>query len=260
MAAVVFSEPFPWPARDNAGSIPDDPFPMPRSRYACLLALSFATAASAADDATRVFVENGELHYAGYLDDAANGRLFALYDSLAIKPTVLAIESKGGIVDFGLDLGDWVYRKGLDVKVSAYCLSSCANYVFTAAPRRTVSNVAVIGFHGGMSSVTFTLGGEQKAKYDAMTKGQQDAFLADQRKDIEPVLQRETAFFKKIGVRQDITTYGEASRFDLPDADGWTFTREDFARFGVEHIDVIDGPWRPAMPGNAIRFTTIEVD
>lgn len=233
---------------------------MPRSRTACLLAFAFFATTAGAADATRVFVEDGELHYAGYLDDDANGRLFALYDSLAIKPTVLAIESKGGIVDFGLDLGDWVYRKGLDVRVGAYCLSSCANYVFTAAPRRTVSNVAVIGFHGGMSSMTFTLGGERKARYDAMTKEQQEAFLADQRKDIAPVLQRETAFFKKIGVRQDITTYGEASRFDLSEADGWTYTREDFARFGVDRIDVIDGPWRPAMPGNAITFTTIEVD
>lgn len=234
---------------------------MARSRYACLIALTFfATAASAADEATRVFVENGELHYSGYLDDDANQRLFALYDSLAIKPTVLAIESKGGIVDFGLDLGDWVYRKGLDVKVSAYCLSSCANYVFTAAPRKTVSNVAVIGFHGGISSATFNLGGERKAAYDAMTKEQQDAFWAGHRKEIQPLLQRETDFFKKIGVRQYITTYGQASRFDLPDMDGWTFTREDFARFGVDRIEVIDGPWRPAMPGKAITITTIEVD
>ncbi|MGF6273763.1 hypothetical protein ABIB38_002141 [Massilia sp. UYP11] len=237
---------------------------MPRSRYACLLALPFftfcaATAASAAD-ATRVFVENGELHYSGYLDDDANRRLFSLYDSLAIKPTVLAIESKGGIVDFGLDLGDWVYRKGMDVKVSGYCLSSCANYVFTAAPRRTVGNVAVIGFHGGISSATFNLGGERKAAYDAMTPEQQHAFRADQRKHIQPLLQRETDFFRKIGVRQDITTYGQASRFALPDTDGWTFTREDFARFGVDRIEVIDGPWRPAMPGNAITITTIEVD
>ncbi|WP_313171469.1 hypothetical protein [Massilia oculi] len=234
---------------------------MPRSRYACLIALTFcATAASAANDATRVFVENGELHYSGYLDDDANQRLFALYESLAIKPTVLAIESKGGIVDFGLDLGDWVYRKGLDVKVSSYCLSSCANYVFTAAPRKTVSNVAVIGFHGGISSTKFDLGGERQAAYDAMTSEQRDAFWAGHRKEIQPLLQRETDFFKKIGVRQDITTYGQASRFDLPDMDGWTFTREDFARFGVDRIEVIDGPWRPAMPGNAITITTIEVD
>lgn len=233
---------------------------MPRSRYACLIAVTFLATAASATDTTRVFVENGELHYSGYLDDDANGRLFALYDSLAIKPTVLAIESKGGIVDFGLDLGDWVYRKGLDVKVSAYCLSSCANYVFTAAPRRTVSNVAVIGFHGGISSATFKLGGERKAAYDAMTKEQQDAFWADHRKETQPLLQRETDFFKKIGVRQDITTYGQASRFDLPDMDGWTFTRDDFARFGVDRIEVIDGPWRPAMPGKAIRITTIEVD
>jgi len=37
-------------------------------------------------------------------------------------------------------------------------------------------------------------------------------------------------------------------------------TREDLARFGVDRIEVIDGPWRPAMPGNAITITTIEVD
>lgn len=89
-----------------------------------LLAASLTGATIADSERTRVFVDNGELHYAGALDQGANERLFALYDGLDEKPTRLAITSAGGDVEVGLDLGEWLYAKGLDVRVPAYCLSS----------------------------------------------------------------------------------------------------------------------------------------
>jgi len=225
-------------------------------------ALAFAVlhAAPARAETTRVWIEKGELQYAGYLDDGANAQLFALYDSLRPKPTVLAITSKGGDVVTGLALGQWIHAHRLDLKVMEYCLSSCANYVFTAGADKIVSNVAVIGFHGGISSPRFDLTGERKARYDAMSKAQQEAFWTGFRNDMRPLLEREAGFFRLIGVRQDITTYGQADRFKHTVADGWTFGADGFKQFGVDRIRVIDGPWRPTPPTAAWKIALLEVD
>jgi hypothetical protein len=224
------------------------------------LALAVVHAAPARAETTRVFIDQGELHYVGYLDDGANAQLFALYDSLSPKPSVLAITSRGGDVLTGLALGQWVHEHRLDIKVMEHCLSSCANYVFTAGAQKIVSNVAVIGFHGGISSTRFELKGDMKTRYDAMSTVQQEAFWAGFRNDMRPSLEREAGFFRLIGVRQDITTYGQADRFKQRVADGWTFSAEGFRQFGVDRIRVLDGPWRPTPPTAAWKITLLEVD
>lgn len=223
----------------------------------CLLALALPSAGAA--DTTRIWLDKGELHYAGYLDDDANRRLFALYASLAVKPAVLAIDSKGGDVATGLDLGQWVHDKQLDVKVATYCMSSCANYVFTAGAEKLVGAAAVIGFHGGISSTRFDLSGETKARYDAMTGVQQAQFWEQLRKDSRPLLEREARFFKMIKVRQDITTYGQAARFSDIVSDGWTYSEDGFRRFGVNRIRVLGGPWRPAPAAHNWKLPMLEV-
>jgi hypothetical protein len=211
-----------------------------------------------AGESTQAYLSEGELQYVGYLDEDANTRLFALYDSLAVKPTVLSIRSRGGDVVQGMALGEWVHAHKLDVKVMEFCLSSCANYVFTAGALKIVSNLAMIGYHGGMSSMHFDVGGADKAKYAAMTPTQQDAYQAGLRKDVQPLLERETAFFKTIGVRQDITTWGHASgRVHYAD-DGWTYSQDGFKRFGVDRIDVINPPWAPTLLTIKSKLVTLD--
>ncbi|MEX5747671.1 hypothetical protein [Massilia sp. X63] len=227
-----------------------------------LFTVGLAGAATTDSGPTRVFIDSGELHYDGVLEQDANERLFALYDSLGEKPSRLVITSVGGDVEVGLDLGEWASAKGLDVRVPAYCLSSCANYVFTAGARKIVAHDAIVGFHGGLSSATFKIEGDMKPVYDAMTKEAQSAFLADVKKDFQPTLERETTFFKRIGVRQEITTYGQAARFKrtLEGADVFTFSCEGFARFGVDRIEVTGGAWRPERSGKSLKAVVLDVE
>lgn len=208
---------------------------------------AFLPAIACAGDTTQVYLSENELNYVGYLDDQANQRLFSLYDGLKDKPTTLAIRSRGGDVVHGMELGEWVHAHKLDVKVMEFCLSSCANYVFTAGARKIVSSNAMIGFHGGLSSQEMSIGGSMKAAYDAMTAMQQAAFQAKLRTERKPRLDRETAFFKTIGVRQDLTTYGQEARFADAGGDGWTFTQQGFDSFGVNRIEVINPPWKPRL-------------
>lgn len=224
----------------------------------CLSAL--ACSGAHAIESTRVRAENGELHYTGPVDAGANRRLFALYDSLEHKPTRMVITSKGGEVSSGLELGQWVHAHRLDLRVPEYCLSSCANYVFTAAARKSVAGSAVVGFHGGASSTEFKLDDATQAMFDALGKEQQDAFWARFKEDMQPMVEREAAFFRLVGVDRAITTYGQASRFEHTPGDGWTYTQDGFAHFGVKDIEVSDGPWRPAIAGDAAIFPTLAVD
>jgi ATP-dependent protease ClpP protease subunit len=221
----------------------------------CVLSLIHATVC--ADEPIQVYLNEGELNYVGYLDEQANQRLFALYDGLKDKPTVLAVRSRGGDVVPGMELGSWVHAHKLDVKVMEFCLSSCANYVFTAGARKIVGSNAMIGFHGGLSSTGFIVGGSKKKEYETMTADQKAAFQAELRRDIRPLLDRETAFFKSIGVRQDITTYGQQARFAKIIGDGWTFTQDGFRHFSVDNIEVINPPWAPRLLTVHANFTTL---
>lgn len=230
---------------------------MRKAAFLSLLSLLLAGVAHAGES-TQAYLSEGELQYVGYLDEDANTRLFALYDSLPIKPTVLSIRSRGGDVVHGMALGEWVHAHKLDVKVMEFCLSSCANYVFTAGGRKIVSNMAMIGYHGGLSSMHFDVGGADKAKYAAMTPVQQDAYQAGLRQGMQPMLDRETAFFKTIGVRQDITTWGHASgRVQYAD-DGWTYSQDGFRRFGVDRIEVINPPWASTLLTIKAKLVTLD--
>lgn len=221
----------------------------------CALTLVHGTVQ--AGEQVQVYLSEGELNYVGYVDGKANQRLFALYDALETKPRTLAIRSRGGDVVPGLELGEWVHAHKLHVKVTEFCLSSCANYVFTAGLRKIVSSNAMIGFHGGLSSTEFSIGGSGKAVYEAMTETEKAAFKAELNRAQQPQLDRETAFFKKIGVRQELTSHGQQERFKETVRDGWTFTQEGFRSFGVDRIEVINPPWTPRLRTFHAKIVTL---
>ena len=46
------------------------------------------------------------------------------------KIAKIVISSEGGVVDSGMDMGDYIHKNGIDVEVDGICLSSCANYIW----------------------------------------------------------------------------------------------------------------------------------
>lgn len=234
-----------------------------RHAACCLLLALAASGVHAADETTQVYLGNGELNYVGLLDEAANKRLFALYDSLAVKPTVLSIRSGGGAVTLGVALGQWVQARRLDVKVLEFCLSSCANYVFPAGRQKVVSNFAVIGYHGGPSSGKFDFDAQTQSMVDAMPPAQRKAFMDGITESIKADGDKERAYLRALGVREDLSTLGQEERhqrrhLDDPDVAGWTYTLEGFARMGVHGITVINPPWKPGSATRKARFAIID--
>lgn len=237
------------------------PYVMPLL-VALTVPMQFALAASSA----QVFIDNGEVNYVGSVSEEANRQAFALFNSAEKKPAILSIRSKGGPTGAGMELGRWVHANGLTVKVMEFCFSSCANYVFTAAPRKVVSNFAVIGYHGGLSSTTFQLDDEQEAMLKAMPADQRQVMRAKFEQAVvqasAPQAEAERSYFSLIGVQQQITTLGQVLN-GTQDKDsksiGWTYSAADFAKLGVRDIRVINPPWQPAFVNTDSTVTLFKV-
>lgn len=233
-----------------------------------LVLLSFLAAsphARSAPEATQVYVDRDELHYVGGVNEDANKRLFALYDSLATKPSVLSIRSVGGAIGPGMALGRWVRERQLDLKVLEFCMSSCANYVFPAARQKVVSNFAVIAYHGGPSSGKLELDDDVRKMVDAMPPEQRKAFMDDLDKTIRTGGDEERTYLRWLGVREDLSTLGQQDRYQqrhIADQNmlGWTYSLEGFAKLGVRNITVINPPWKPGSAMQKARFELIEPD
>ncbi|GAB3390180.1 hypothetical protein GCM10027317_43770 [Massilia agri] len=238
---------------------------MRHAAFLVLLSLLASPHARSAPETTQVFLDNGELNYVGGMDADANKRLFALYDSLAIKPTVLSIRSKGGEPNLGMALGRWVRERQLDIKVLEFCLSSCANYVFPAGRQKVVSNFAVIGYHGGTSSGQYQFDPDMQKMVDAMPPAQRKSFVDDLEHSMKATGEKEVAYLRWLGVREDLATLGQQERYQAryladPNVLGWTYSLDGFARFNVRNISVINPPWKPDGIKRARSFVVIEPD
>lgn len=215
----------------------------PRTRLLLAVLISLFVSACASvrtevaqpEPSTVVFLdEYNQLHYDGYFEQESNQLLYSLYDDAVIKPEALVVSSGGGNVSWGLELGEWVYDNGLVVVIEGICASSCANYVFTAARHKGLKKDSVLIWHG--------------------SSWQKDADELYRQGDASVVAWREleVGFFEKIGVDHRITIYG-LSRYPfrtylgaimtLNPIQGFDFSIEDMAKFGVTNVYAIEGEW-----------------
>ena len=211
---------------------------------------------------TRVAVNGSDLIYAGEITHDANERLFRLAAARAEKLTTLVITSKGGEVKAGIELGTWVFESGLDVHVSEFCVSSCANYVFVAGVAKLLEATAMLAWHGGATQhfelsckeVLWKGGAE-----DCDDEELQNALMAE----LDELRVMESEFFRRIGVDQEITVLGQYSAYDCRDsADyvGWYYSVEDMEALGVDGIVILGSEWHPVTPSPDIRICRVDLD
>jgi hypothetical protein len=229
-----------------------------------LTALMLVGAPARAAEATHVFISNGELNYFGPITAEANRKLATLHGADGGKATLLAIRSGGGDTGAGMELGAWVRMRKLDVKVLEACLSACANYVFPAGQNKIVSNFAVVGYHGGLRSDHYDQDPAFLKAVAAMPAGERDGYVALMKKEQAQELAKETAFFRAIGVRPELTVLGQAEPYFSKYANdektaGWTYSVDDFAKLGVDRISVINGPWAPRLISGKHSFFLVGV-
>lgn len=210
---------------------------------------------SIAQTDTNVFSDGHVIYYNGFLSEEGNKKVMALITPLI---TTLYINSRGGEINLGMDLGELVYAYNLDVRVGEYCFSSCANYVFPAGKHKILAKKSQLGWHGGAT---------QKINQDEYPK---DKKMKDKMiKRVNTDIERETGFFNKINVNQISTVYGqnpkvyknESDKKDFIHCLGWDYSLSAMEVFGFKNIILADGQWSPerSFNGKCIhRFEEID--
>lgn len=149
-------------------------------------------------------VEGNRLILDGIISEATPPRFQQLVDE---NPNLQAfvVNSESGDPLAAIQLGYLLHRSELPLIVDGQCLGQCANYLFTAATHRTVTATSVVAWRGGAMSHSRVLPWR-----NYMLPGTRD-FLT---RYSDAYLRRETRFFERINVNQDITVLGFDERLD----------------------------------------------
>jgi ATP-dependent protease ClpP protease subunit len=199
---------------------------------ACIIGGALLSASCAPRSATTVRQMPDALVYQGALSAEANARVFQLYEHAPVKPRLLRITSSGGDVNIGMDLGEWVFRNGLDLEVVDQCASSCANYVFASGRTKFLNPDSILMWHGGAGQPGLE---DQVEKLGEAGRTYMEAWK-----------KREDAFFETIHVDKAITTYGQTAAHVVrpQNSAGYDYSIEDMARFGITNVVEKGGAWR----------------
>ena len=129
--------------------------------------------------------------------------------------TRILVTSHGGDIDAGINIGRLIYTYKLDIEVIDYCISSCANYLFTAAVNKTIHDGAAVIWHGNTQQKDF-----REFDLCGRTVSSFDGFPMDDEEIVEmstPETQQEWAvrqqseydFYQLIGVNDYIARVGQ---------------------------------------------------
>jgi hypothetical protein len=214
-----------------------------RPGFLATLALLAALAAQAQEQPTwKVDVAGDAVVFRGRIETASvDAFLRALKEHPGIKR--LVISSGGGQVVTALQMGEAVHARQLDVEVPVACLSSCANYVFTAGRHKRLGHPLAVGWHGNMAHVIYTQLTGASQWDDAQMQGAR--WLA----------QREAEFFPRIGVDGFVCWFAKIAPYDV--ADYYTLSAADMARFGIRDVEVLNGS-PPPVDGDTPVMVTVD--
>ncbi|MDP4537923.1 hypothetical protein Q3O60_17205 [Alkalimonas collagenimarina] len=197
---------------------------------------------------------HGNIEYSGSITEAKNDVVFALYDNAPIKPKRLIISSPGGVVEYGIQLGEWIINNLLDVEVGDYCMSSCANYVFLAGNNKILSKHSLLGWHGGLLQrleLPFT----DRTYLKDISRLTQQCDLERFKEKYRGKLafpfgrfhKRECLLMQSTGIDYRIMVFGqyEKHRINAYQMGFWSYELDALAALGVTNIILKEGTWQP---------------
>lgn len=132
--------------------------------------------------------------------------------------TTLEITSTGGDVEAAIDLGEFIFNHQLSVYIPELCLSSCANYLFTAGKEKIITNQTVLGWHGGALQKNLI----------------SDSNLTEQQ--LLHLQKKEKEFFQLIKVDQRICTLGQEPPYNLEGF--WDYSLIDLKIMRLSNIHI----------------------
>ena len=180
-----------------------------------------------------VDLKDGVVHYNGSISKQLNELFFNVVKGKIINR--LVITSDGGDVAAGIALGLWVHQFAVDVEIRGYCLSSCANYVFTAGRNKKITPGAVVAWHGNYNHLKQT-GGWRDELPAMLSKGVDEASATSRvLHQVDKLVRMEDDFFKRIGVDEYVCWVGKMPPYNAPNY--YFLSAEDMFKFGIRRVE-----------------------
>ncbi len=178
--------------------------------------------------------EGSKVRFRGPILPSAVTKLAQALADVEVKE--LWIESDGGYVEAGQQIGRLIRDRGLVVVVTGACISSCANYLFTAGRERVIRPEGFVVWHGSSfqkEGREFDNCGRVRSSFDGTLWTPDE--IAERLRDTDGVRRRQQGdldFFASIGVDEYITRVGQEPRF----FGNFTLTVRDMERLGLMGI------------------------
>jgi len=181
-------------------------------------------------------VANKESNTATYVSEISkenNATFFSSIKNRMIKK--LRVNSSGGDVEAAIKLARWIYNNKVDIEVIEYCLSSCANYLFTAAFHKTILPGAIVAWHGNYHHLKQT--GlwrddiQTRMKRTGESRVQARTHVLQQ---VNHLVKLEQSFFKEIGIDEKICWIGKILPYNVKNY--YFLSVSDMHRFGVRNV------------------------
>jgi len=147
------------------------------------------------------------------------------------------LDSSGGDVEAALLIGKHIAARNVAIRVRKWCLSSCANYLFTAGARRVIAPGGIVGFHGNGEAAFSELGENFGVSDEDIAENLEE--FTETKRQIDALIAEERAFFEAQGIaaeffvltqRPDKGIPGEEFAFLAP-------TPETFTRYGFDDVE-----------------------
>ena len=213
-------------------------------------------------DEARITIDGSVVRFTGVLNPDSVERFFRRLGPVRDQIDTLIINSRGGVTTSGRRIGDWVHQNRITVIVQHVCFSSCANYIFTAAPRKIIRADAIVGWHGSEQQYRYLAASREMTLDELIGEQVEEGFYwqeliegreidEEERARMRPSLREsmvrrvsdyeaEQRFLDRIGVSVEALVYGlMPARYDrwiASETAGWTFRIEDMARFGIHNV------------------------
>lgn len=249
-ALAACTDPIPTAPPQPARAAPEDDETRAR-RYARVLR-----------DEARITIDGSVVRFTGVLNPASVERFFRRIGPVQDQIDTLIINSRGGVTISGRRIGDWVHQSRITVIVQHVCFSSCANYIFTAAPRKIIRADAIVGWHGSEQQYRYLAASRGMTLDELIDEEVEEGFYwqeliegreigEDERSQMRPSMREsmvrlvsdfeaEQQFLDRIGVSVEALVYGlmpaRHDRWIASETTGWTFRIEDMARFGIHNV------------------------
>ena len=138
--------------------------------------------------------------------------------------TRVLIASGGGLVEPAISIATEIHKRRLDVEVVGNCFSSCANYIFPAGAKKSISGLGIVAWHGNMSHLLHM--------HTQGTKPLDTKELIQ----VQRLAKLENNFFASIGLDQFICWFAKLEPYNVRNL--YFLSAADMAKFGVLDVNV----------------------